>query len=454
MKLNSELFDKYNKPVPRYTSYPAVPHWNEEKLCKEKWRLTVKDSFSKFNNSAGVSLYIHLPYCESLCTYCGCNTRITINHKVETPYVEALLKEMDMYLEIFGEKPNLKEIHLGGGTPTFFSPENLKFLIASIQEKCNVMPDAEFSFEAHPGNTTHEHLRVLRVLGFSRLSLGIQDFDEKIQKIINRKQSLEDVERVVEQARSLGYKSVNFDIVYGLPLQTVKSIEDTIGKVLKLKPERIAYYSYAHVPWKHKGQRAYDENDLPTHEAKRALYETGKNLLDGAGYLEIGMDHFSLPEDALAKAKIKKELHRNFMGYIPMPSKFLLGLGVSSISDVHNGYAQNVKSVEGYLDKINSGRLATFKGHFMTEQDIITKDTINELMCNEQVEITQFSGLPVTYKLKIYELLHELEADGLITLDEYVRVTEVGKKFIRNIASAFDYRIFDKKEPQKFSMSI
>lgn len=454
MKLTNELFQKYNKPVPRYTSYPAVPHWNEDKLCKEKWRLTAKKAFQTFNDSHGVSLYIHLPYCESLCTYCGCNTRITINHAVEIPYVEALLKEFDMYIEMFGEKPNLKEIHLGGGTPTFFSPDNLKFLIESIQDKCNVMPGAEFSFEAHPANTTHEHLRSLRVLGFNRLSLGIQDFDEEIQKVINRKQSLEDVERVVEQARSLGYKSVNFDIVYGLPLQTLASVEDTISKVLKLKPERIAYYSYAHVPWKHKGQRAYDESHLPSNEEKRALYEIGKVSFANAGYDEIGMDHFALPTDDLSVAKDKKVLHRNFMGYIPMPSKFLLGLGVSSISDVHFGYAQNVKSVEGYLKQIGESRLATFKGHFMTDEDIATKETINDLMCNEQVEISKFSGLPAAYKVKIYEQLHALENDGLINLGQYVDVKPEGKKFIRNIASAFDYRIFNSAEEQKFSMSI
>ena len=454
MKLRSELFEKYNKPVPRYTSYPAVPHWNEAKICKEKWRMTVKNSFEKFNNSTGVSLYIHLPYCESLCTYCGCNTRITINHKVEIPYIDALIKEFDLYLEMFGEKPNIKEIHLGGGTPTFFSPENLKTLIASILDKCNVMPEAEFSFEAHPANTTHEHLRVLRVLGFTRLSLGIQDFDEKIQKVINRKQSLEDVERVVEQARSLGYKSINFDVIYGLPLQTVDSIEDTMSKVLRLMPKRIAYYSYAHVPWKHKGQRAYDENDLPTNEAKRKLYEEGRELLEKAGYLDIGMDHFALPNDTLAKAKFNKSLHRNFMGYVSSKSDFLLGLGVSSISDVFTGYAQNVKSVEGYIEKINEGRLAVFKGHFMSEVDTITKVTINEIMCNERVLVTCFSGLPVNYKLNIYQALKDLEDDGLIELGENLEVTEVGRKFVRNIASVFDYRIFSEAAPQKFSMSI
>lgn len=452
--LSNSLFQKYNKPVPRYTSYPTVPHWEAPKICKEKWRLTVKDAFKKYNDDFGMSLYIHLPFCESLCTYCGCNTRITVNHAVEGPYIEALIKEFDMYLEMFGEKPKLKEIHLGGGTPTFFSPESLKFLLSEIQKRCDLEKDVEFSFEAHPANTTKEHLEELRKLGFTRLSLGIQDFDEEIQKIINRKQSLEDVENVVKNARSLWYNSINFDIVYGLPKQTEASVQDTIDKVLALKPERIAYYSYAHVPWKHKGQRAYDESDLPSNEEKRKLYELGKTALLKAGYEEIGMDHFALPSDDLALAKSEKQLHRNFMGYVPMPSKFLLGLGVSAISDVNLGYAQNVKSVEGYQEQINKGRLAVFKGHFMSGVDQVTKETVTEIMCNEQVKASLFSTLPYELKSKIYDQLHELENDGLIELGELIKVKPDGQKFVRNIAAAFDYRLLNDENLSRFSMSI
>lgn len=452
--LTNNLFEKYNKPVPRYTSYPAVPHWEEERLCKQKWRLTVKEAFKKYNEEYGMSLYIHLPYCESLCTYCGCNTRITVNHKVEVPYITTLLKEFDMYCELFGTKPKLKEIHLGGGTPTFFSPANLKFLLSEIQDRCIVEKEVEFSFEAHPANTSKEHLEELRKLGFKRLSLGIQDFDPEIQRIINRKQSFEDVNQVVENARHLWYNSVNFDIVYGLPKQTIESVQDTIDKVLELKPERIAYYSYAHVPWKHKGQRAYDETDLPTNEEKRKLYELGKKAFLAAGYEEIGMDHFALPSDDLALAKSEKQLHRNFMGYVPMPSKFLLGLGVSSISDVGLGYAQNVKSVEGYQEQVEAGRLAVFKGHFMTGVDQVTKEAVTEIMCNEQVKASLISTLPFELKSKIYDKLHELESDGLIELGEIIKVKEDGKKFVRNIASAFDYRILESENEHRFSMSI
>lgn len=450
----NNLYKKYDKPVPRYTSYPTVPHWEEDNICKEKWRLTAKKAFDIYNDKNGISLYIHLPYCESLCTYCGCNTRITVNHAVEEPYIKTLLKEFDIYLDIFKSKPKLKEIHLGGGTPTFFSAQNLSFLLSEIQNRCEVLPEAEFSFEAHPANTTGKHLKELFQLGFTRLSLGIQDFDEEIQRIINRKQSLADVQNVVNAAREIGYKSINFDIVYGLPKQTQESVGDTITKVLDLKPERIAYYSYAHVPWKHKGQRAYDETDLPSSAEKRALYDLGKEQLNNAGYLDIGMDHFALPTDDLAIAKSKKQLHRNFMGYVPMPSMFLLGLGVSAISDVNLGYAQNQKTVEGYMSQIETNRLAIFKGHFLSEVDLITKDVINEIMCNEQVAQSVVKALPEDLKQDIFNKLYELEQEQLVEVADVIKVKEEGKKFVRNVAAVFDYRLINQDKIQGFSKSI
>ena len=270
------LIKKYNIPGPRYTSYPTVPYWDATPPTIEQWKSSVKRSFIETNASDGISIYIHLPFCESLCTYCGCNTRITVNHTVEMPYITALLKEWKMYLNIFGETPRIKEIHLGGGTPTFFSPEHLNQLIGEIVSTSIICSDAEFSFEAHPNNTTFEHLQTLYKLGFKRLSLGIQDFDPKVQAIVNRIQSFENVEKVVNQARNIGYTSINFDLIYGLPLQTRKSVIDTINKVNILKPNRIAFYSYAHVPWVKPGQRKFTEADLPVDEEKRALYEIGK----------------------------------------------------------------------------------------------------------------------------------------------------------------------------------
>ena len=253
--LSKYLIDKYNVAAPRYTSYPTVPYWNKEPFDKQLWAKHVRSAFEVSNKKDGISVYIHLPFCENLCTYCGCNTRITKNHAVEQPYIEALLIEWAMYCHMFTDRPILREIHLGGGTPTFFSPENLKRLIKSILADADVHPEADFGFEGHPANTTYEHLKVLYELGFRRLSLGIQDFDPKVQFIINRIQTFEQVKEVTEQARQIGYTSINYDLIYGLPLQTIESLTDTVEKVNLLMPDRIAFYSYAHVPWIKPGQR-------------------------------------------------------------------------------------------------------------------------------------------------------------------------------------------------------
>ena len=296
----TDLVSKYNIQAPRYTSYPTVPYWDNT-MNEAKWVQHIKNAFVKYNKE-GISLYIHLPYCESLCTYCACNTRITVNHKVEVPYIESLLKEWQLYLNQFESKPLIKEIHLGGGTPTFFSPENLTHLLSSILKTVDVAKDYDFSFEGHPGNTTKAHLQALFNLGFKRVSFGIQDFDEKVQDTINRYQTFEEVDQVINDAREIGYTSINFDLVYGLPYQTVESINDTITKIISLKPERIAFYSYAHVPWLKPGQRKYSEKDLPADSYKRSLYEEGKKLFLLANYSDIGMDHFALPNDSLFDA--------------------------------------------------------------------------------------------------------------------------------------------------------
>ncbi|MGZ5220998.1 MAG: coproporphyrinogen-III oxidase family protein, partial [Chitinophagaceae bacterium] len=257
----TDLVSKYNVQAPRYTSYPTVPYWDNN-LNEQTWVNHIQKSFIQHNKD-GISLYIHLPFCESLCTYCACNTRITVNHTVELPYIETLLKEWQLYLNQFNAKPLIKEIHLGGGTPTFFSFENLHLLLSSIINTCEVSKDADFSFEGHPSNTTKEHLQTLFNLGFKRVSFGVQDFDEKVQKTINRYQSFEEVKYVMEAARAIGYTSINIDLVYGLPYQTSESVKSTIEQIITLKPERIAFYSYAHVPWLKPGQRKYTEKDLP-----------------------------------------------------------------------------------------------------------------------------------------------------------------------------------------------
>ncbi len=435
------LIQKYNVAGPRYTSYPTVPYWNEIPPTINQWTASIKQSFIETNATDGISIYIHLPFCESLCTYCGCNTRITVNHAVETPYITALLKEWDLYLEVFGEKPKIKELHLGGGTPTFFSPIHLKQLIEGITSKAVVCDDAEFSFEAHPNNTSNAHLETLYQLGFRRLSLGIQDFDPKVQAIVNRIQPFESVERVVDAARKIGYTSINFDLIYGLPLQTRNSVVDTINKVNLLKPDRIAFYSYAHIPWVKPGQRKFTENDLPVDEEKRALYEIGKDLFSQNGYVEIGMDHFSLKSDSLFKAAENGKLHRNFMGYTHSYTQLMIGLGVSSISDTWYAYAQNVKKVEEYYALIDKGQIPIFKGHLLNEEDLIVRKHILNIMCKFQTSWDK----PTEKLAWINEALNrliEMEKDQLIELTHlHLKVKDSARPFIRNICMAFDAKL-------------
>lgn len=452
----SELIEKYNVPAPRYTSYPTVPFWEEDAINQSKWLEIVKKSFDESNEAKGISIYIHLPFCESLCTYCGCNKRITKNHAVEKPYLDAVIQEWKIYLQHFEAKPKIREIHLGGGTPTFFSPENLSFLIREILKDATVHPDHEFSLEGHPNNTTVEHMQSLYELGFRRISFGVQDFDEKIQRTINRIQPYENVARVTLDAKKIGFQSVNFDLVYGLPFQNLQVIEQTIDLVGNLMPQRIAYYSYAHVPWKMPSQRGYTEADLPDNEEKRALYELGKQKLSGLGYEDIGMDHFALPGDELLLAKKEKRLHRNFMGYTTSQAQLMIGLGTSAISDAKYAYAQNRKVVEDYKAKIQAGNLAIFKGHFLTEEDLEVKSSILALICkgvlNSRKPFSQLMNQAALAELKF------MEQEGLIAIGEQEKkltVTDKGFAFIRNIAMLFDRRLQRKKSSEPlFSKSI
>lgn len=436
-----DLIQKYAVAVPRYTSYPTVPYWDSEGFQKDKWLQSVKESFDASNAVSGISLYIHLPYCESLCTYCGCNTRITKNHGVEKPYIKAVAEEWQLYKAILVEKPIIKELHLGGGTPTFFSPEHLKNLLEDILNDCRLHPEAEFSFEAHPANTTEAHLNVLYALGFRRLSLGIQDFDIKVQEIINRYQTVEQVFKVHSDATKIGYNSINYDLIYGLPLQTMIGLGETVSKVIELKPDRIAFYGYAHVPWVKPGQRKFTEADLPNTEERQALYELGRELLIEAGYKEIGMDHFALESDSLFKAQQEGKLHRNFMGYTHQYTQLMIGLGVSSISDTWNAFAQNVKKVEDYLKLIAANEIPVFKGHFLTEEDLLMRKHILNLMCRNKTNWDGLDLLNDNFKESLLRL-PALEADGLIIqTHNSIAVTKIGERFLRNICAVFDARL-------------
>jgi len=454
IKINTpaSLIKKYNVPVPRYTSYPTVPYWQTEKPAANQWINRVQTTFDK---SPEISLYIHLPFCENLCTYCGCNKRITKNHKVESPYIDALLAEWKMYLEILPTTPILKEIHLGGGTPTFFQPENLKHLLSTIMSTSKISEDCDFSLEVHPNSTSISHLQVLHDLGFNRVSIGVQDFDPKILKIINRNQTHEQVINVTQAARDMGYQSVNYDLIFGLPLQTKQNIIDNMAKLEELRPDRIAFYSYAHVPWKSKSQRAYSEKDLPTNDNKRAMYELGRNILEHNGYEEIGMDHFALPADALSKALNKKTLHRNFMGYTPYHTELMIGLGCSSISDSFSAFVQNEKKVEDYQNRIGAGELPFYRGHILSDEDMVLRGHITNIMCNLETSWHSKSQQHESF----YEGLGRLkpmQEDGLVIINnEILEVTELGRPFVRNIAMCFDAQLWKRKPTSElFSMSI
>ncbi len=452
--VNPLLIRKYNKPLPRYTSYPTVPYWNDQ-IDAEVWKKKFSDRFAEENHVNGISLYIHLPFCESLCTYCGCNKRITTNHNVEDEYLQAVEKEWNLYRKLMRQIPLIREIHLGGGTPTFFSPQNLKRLLTTILKTSIIHPKHEFSIEGHPNNTTLEHLVTLRSLGFKRISYGVQDNDPEVQRVINRIQPLENVRTATENARQVGFASINYDLIYGLPLQTLESITKTIKEVIELKPDRIAFYSYAHVPWTSKGQRLFDEKDLPTAEEKILLYLKGKELLTEAGYLDIGMDHFALPHDDLYKARQDGKLHRNFMGYTVQNSGMLLGLGVSAISDTGNAFAQNEKALQDYYTAIKAACLPTQRGYMLSEEDIEFKKYILDIACRSET-VFDPKHLPLL-KQYTFPLLNDFADDGLVTWNEKgAKLTAQGHYFIRVVCSAFDLHLQrnGQKEKPVFSKAI
>lgn len=452
----SSLIQKYNIPGPRYTSYPTVPYWDNETFSKKKWIATFKQSFIESNTSEGISLYIHLPYCESLCTFCACHKHITKRHEVEQPYIDTVLKEWQLYVNLINETPIIKEIHLGGGTPTFFSKEELKRLINGLFKNAKKHPNHEFSFEGHPNNTTKEHLQTLYDLGFTRVSYGVQDYNLKVQEAIHRVQPIENVEKATRLAREIGYTSISHDLVFGLPFQTKENVIHTINKTKELEPDRISFYSYAHVPWvKGVGQRGFNEQDLPKNEEKRKLYELGKQLFANMGYAEIGMDHFALPSDSLYKATEEKTLHRNFMGYTANKTQLMIGLGMSSISDSWYGFSQNVKTVKEYQQLVNNGEIPVFRGHLLSKEDLIIRQHILNIMCHFETSWKEES-LHIKNISKHIEKLEEMITDGLVSIkNNTLSVPEKARPFVRNICMAFDKKLHKKQPDTKlFSMTI
>jgi len=452
-----ELLRKYDVPGPRYTSYPTILHWTDTPTLGE-WISSVSESLDLTErHGTGAAIYVHVPFCRSLCTYCGCNSRITRNTSVGATYLKTVLKEWKLYREHLsrsGPIP-LTELHLGGGTPTFLTAAELDELVSGILEYTQQTSDAEFSVESDPRVTQPEHLSTLYRLGFRRLSLGIQDFDPLVQMAVNRVQTERQVRNVTEAARELGFTSINYDLIYGLPFQNLQSIEVTMEAVMRLRPDRIAFYAYAHVPWVKPGQRHFTENDLPSGDEKRSLYEFGRSLLETAGYREIGMDHFALESEALWRAAIRKTLHRNFMGYTPRFVAPLLGLGVSSISDAGSAFAQNEKTLEGYQERVGKGEIPIFRGHKLSHEDLIIRRHVLNLMTRFETS-WQTPETYVPYLDLVREKLEEPRRDDLVTLSgKSCKVTDNGRTFLRNICMAFDARLArDNSTAQLFSRTI
>ena len=451
--LSQKIIEKYNVSSPRYTSYPTILDWNQETLDGAVFETRLKSYLSSLAHLKS-SVYVHLPFCESLCTFCGCHKHITKNHSVEEPYIDALLKEWNKYVSLTNDKKiAVEELHLGGGTPTFFSIQALDRLLAELTK--NRPKKVYYSVEGHPNNTTEEHLKLFRNYGFERISFGVQDYSPEVQQAINRIQSFEQVKKVTDQARKLGYKSISHDLVFGLPKQTKEGFENSILKTIQLKPDAISLYSYAHVPWvKGTGQRGFDESDLPSGIEKRAIYELAKTILINEGYEEIGMDHFGLKHEPLTKAKQQKSLNRNFMGYTAAKAENLIGLGVSAISEYPFGYAQNKKTVKEYHEAINNSLFPVFKGHFHSEQDLEMKHHIKNLMCQFETEYQDSLYLTKILESKAIKIKQLINDKIIKVSSNKITVTEDGQPFVRNVCMTIDPYIKDHEMEKKFSKSV
>ncbi len=447
---SSALLDRYDVPVPRYTSYPTVPYWSQDPTT-EQWLEELRKAAAR--PEATWAVYLHIPFCESLCTFCGCNNVITQNHDREQPYVELITAEWAKYLEAvpdLGKRP-LRQLHLGGGTPTFLSPSSLKALLKPLLDRVTFRSEEfDASVEVNPRVTSASHLEALREMGFTRVSMGVQDFDPTVQYLVNRIQPFEITEQLTNDARAMGYTSVNYDLIYGLPKQTPETMLKTAHLTAGLAPDRIALYSFAKVPWIKPAQRLFKDEDLPEGPDKRELYEIARDVFLNAGYVEIGMDHFALPGDALNASRDAGELHRNFMGYTEFRTDILLGLGVSAISETPTCFHQNEKVAPVYERRVRAGEIPTLRGHLLTDVDQRLRKQIIDFMTKLRVT------LDARQLVDVRPYLAQLFEDGLVELDgNELVLTEAGKPFLRNATVFFDQRLrLAAPEQRIFSSSI
>lgn len=446
-----QRLQKYDVPGPRYTSYPTVPAWSEGVLAND-----YQKALQKVSSHEPLSLYFHLPFCERLCHFCACFKVITKDRSRSAPYVEALVKEIDTVAQILVSpvganpcvRPKVSQIHFGGGTPNFLQPDELSQIMKKIREHFEILSDAEIAIEMHPRTSTKEFCRQLAQEKFNRISLGVQDFDDEVQKLINRYQTYDQTRDMLFSLREMGFKHFNFDLIYGLPGQNEKKFQATLEKTLSLDPDRLAVYSYAHVPWKSKIQRAFADADLPSPETKWRLFEMAYEFFTQKGYELIGMDHFAKKNDELFQAQKRGGLHRNFMGYSTRADAHQIGFGVSSISYVAGNYFQNLKEIDVYQRDMAENKLATTRGFLLSNEDHIRRELITELMCHLRLDTPKFEkkfSLDFNnHFAKELGLLKGFEAEGLVKIsDQSIQVLREGRLVVRNIAMCFDTYLDD-----------
>ncbi|MBT3205120.1 MAG: oxygen-independent coproporphyrinogen III oxidase [Gammaproteobacteria bacterium] len=440
------LIKKYDKSGPRYTSYPTAPQFSTEYTAD-----TLKSCIERSNREiipAPLSLYIHIPYCDTICYYCACNKIITKNHTVSNEYLDLLEAEMQMISPLFDKDRELEQLHLGGGTPTFLNDEELMDLIRRIEDNFTFAKDCEMSIEIDPRKVSNETLELLTNIGFNRISLGVQDFDEKVQLAVNRVQSYELVRDRLETCRRLNIKSINMDLIYGLPFQSVETFERTLDKVIELRPDRLSIFNYAHLPERFKPQRRINDEDLPTPAEKLKIFELTMNKLQEAGYVYIGMDHFALEDDSMVKAQQEGSLQRNFQGYSTHAHTDLVAIGVSSIGSIFDSYSQNSSNIDDYREMVLAGKLPIVRGLVMNNDDLLRKQVINQLICHFDLEITKFEEQwNIDFKEYFKSEMKQLDLmveDGLVKVDEKsIKVETRGRLLIRNICMVFDNYLKD-----------
>lgn len=456
-KVSPALLEKYDVAGPRYTSYPTADRFVEAFGEQEyKQALQVREIGRV---SLPLSVYVHIPFCESLCFFCACNKIVTKHHERSASYLAYLSREIDLHIAQLGKRPHITQLHLGGGSPTFFSDAELTQLMSEIRSKFQMSPVGEYSIEIDPRTVDKKRLKNLKALGFNRLSFGVQDFDKEVQKAVHRIQPYEQVEALVSASRQLKFESINMDLIYGLPKQTMTSFSHTLDQVLTLRPDRIALYAYAHLPERFKPQRRIISADLPSAANKINMLSTAISRLIEAGYVYIGMDHFALADDDLAIAKRQGRLQRNFQGYSTQPECDLIGLGVSSIGRIGATYSQNAKTMEEYCDAIDQGHLPIVRGLGLTSDDLIRRTVIMSIMCQGEV---QYESIELAYMIDFKSYFsHELEAikplqnAGMVTINEMgIEVTQMGWFFVRAIAMVFDKYLQADKTRARFSKII